>query len=633
VIKGFLLIGLFVLSFISFSQQVKNDSIYELEAVEIISSRIETFSSGQKLVKIDSLASSLYQAENLGQLLTKNSSVQIRSYSGISSISFRGTASHHTGVFWNGFAVNPSNIGMVNLASIPTGYFNDVKLLYGGASSLFGSGNIGGSIHLGSNPNFNSGNKGQIAFTSGSFSEYNVNGNASFASGNWYSNTSILLKSAKNDFTYETLKGESERMQNNKTEQYGILQDVYSRFNNSIVGGSFWYQNNYQEIPSSLTEKQSDATQEDQSFRSVLSWEQFLNKSKLTIKGSFFYEDLHYLDPAENSTNTIDSKITTAKSSVESVFSKNFIENSVFKAGAIFINEQGNSDNWNGDVLRRQLGLFAYWVQRFPVIDWSMDLKLRQDFTEGYKVPFTPALGVEGKIYRNLFGKLSVSRNFRIPTFNDLYWIGLGNEDLQPESSWNEEVGIVYKNEQTGRIINGKLELTAFSSQVDNWILWVPNGMLFSPENIQKVWSRGLELEGNTNFNLQQILIGLNGGYTFAKSTNQISQGTNDESYEKQLIYMPEHRFFINATTTYKRFVFSYNHNYTGEQYVSSDNLETLPSYGLSNVSLQKTFSINKYGLTAQFEVLNIWDVDYQSNRYYPMPGRSFKFSIVFAIN
>ncbi len=632
-IRSTLLVGLLLLSFIGFNQQVKNDTVYELQAVEISSSRIEIFSSGQKLIKIDSLATSMYQAENLGQLLAKNTSVQIRSYSGISSVSLRGTAAHHTGVLWNGFALNPSNIGMVNLATIPTGYFNEVKLLYGGGSSLYGSGNIGGSIHLGSRPRFNSGNKGRVSVTMGSFSEYNLNGNASFTSGNWYSNTSLLLKSVKNDFPYNTLKGESMRMQNNKTEQYGFLQDVFTRTKNATIGGSFWYQNNYQEIPSSLTEKPNDAYQEDQSFRSVLSWQQSLSSAIFSLKGSFFYDDLNYVDPADNNLNTIDSKIETKKTSIESVFSKSFLINSVFKTGAIFINDQGTSNNWNGDVLRRQLGIFAYWVQKIPSIDWSIDLKLRQDFTEGYKVPFTPALGIEGRIYKNLFTKLSISRNFRVPTFNDLFWLGLGNENLKPESSWNEEAGIVYKNEENDRIINGVIEFTAFSSQVDDWILWIPDGLVFRPENIQKVWSRGLEFEGSLDARFNAVLLGLNSGYTYSRSTNQILQGSNDASYKKQLIYMPEHRFFVNANVTYKKFLFSYNHTFTGIQYVSSDNLETLPAYGLGNVSLQKAFALSKQNLAAQFEVLNIWDVEYQSNLYYPMPGRSFKFSLVLSIN
>lgn len=629
----FLITGILLLSFIGFSQQIKNDSVYELQAIEITSSRIETFSSGQKLLKIDSLTTSLYKAGNLGQLLAKNTSVQIRSYGGISSISFRGTASHHTGVFWNGFAVNPSNIGMTNLATIQTGYFNEVKLLYGGGSSLYGSGNIGGSIHLGSKPKFNSGNSGRVSITLGSFNEYDISTSAKFSSQNWFSNTSILLKSAKNDFPYETLKGEADQMKNNKTEQYGILQDIYHKFKSSTLGGSFWYQNNYKEIPSSLTEKANDAYQEDESFKTVVSWNKYLNRAKLSINGSFFYDDLHYLDPAENNMNIIDSQIKTSKTSVESVFTMRLVKNSDFKTGMIFINDQGKSDNWNGGVLRRQLGLFAYWLQKFPGINWSLDVKLRQDFTEGYKVPFTPAIGAEGRVYRNLSAKFNVSRNFRVPTFNDLFWVGLGNEDLQPESSWNEEAGIIYKNNMRGRIMRGQIELTTFSSQVDDWILWVPEGLVFRPENIQKVWSRGLELEGNVDLNFGPVLFGLNGGYTYSRSTNEKSQGEGDATYQKQLIYIPKNRFFINTNVSYKKFVISYNQNFTGKQYVTSDNLESLPAYSVGNISMQKTFLVGKHGLTAQFEILNIWDVTYQTNQYYPMPGRSFKFSFVYSIN
>ena len=187
---------------IVFSQSVKNDTVYVLPAVEISSSRIETFTSGQKLQKIDSLSTSLFRAENLGQLLSKNSSVQVRGSSALSTISIRGTAPQHTGFFWNGFAMNTSNIGMLNLSLIPTGYFNEVKLLYGGASSLYGSGNIGGSIHLNSNPEFDNKNKGQLrspmeALMNSDSMEMQV-----FLPDIGHSKTSLLLKSAKNDFPF-----------------------------------------------------------------------------------------------------------------------------------------------------------------------------------------------------------------------------------------------------------------------------------------------------------------------------------------------------------------------------------------------------------------------------------------------
>jgi outer membrane cobalamin receptor len=44
---------------------------------------------------------------------------------------------------------------------------------------------------------------------------------------------------------------------------------------------------------------------------------------------------------------------------------------------------------------------------------------------------------VESAVYKL---KLNLSRNFRIPTFNDLYWEEGGNRDLKPESSYQAEI-------------------------------------------------------------------------------------------------------------------------------------------------------------------------------------------------
>jgi outer membrane cobalamin receptor len=66
---------------------------------------------------------------------------------------------------------------------------------------------------------------------------------------------------------------------------------------------------------------------------------------------------------------------------------------------------------------------------------------------------------------------------------------------------------------------------------------------------------------------------------------------------------------------------------------VSSDNLEFIPAYHVGAISLRKTLNFSNQKLTIQGEVLNLWDADYQSYRYYPMPGRSFKISLILSIN
>jgi len=632
-VKIALLIPAFLfLSYHSIAQNVIQDSIYVLPAIEVSSTKIDILTTGQKVIKFDSLDMSNHRSENISQLLTRNSVVNIRSYSGISSISMRGASAQHTSLVWNGFSINPSNIGAVDLSLIPTGHFNTMKLMFGGGSSLFGSGAIGGSLHLASQPVFKKRTIANIVLSAGSFGNYNGEAGFVFSSGKWYSKTSFLLKSAKNDFSYSNLYGETEKMQNNQTEQLGFIQDAYRKINKATIGTSVWYQQNKQEIPPSLTEVSSDAFQDDHSLRSVVSYVQSFTAAELSVKGAFFHDRLNYVDPDENIDNLIDSKIETNKTSVESMFSKSFFESSIFKAGVNFSNEQGVSNNWEDGVVRRQLGLFVYWVQEFKSIKWKLDIKLRQDFTDGYAVPFTPALGFEGAIYRNFYGKMSVSKNFRVPTFNDLFWIGSGNQDLNPENSWNEEIGLLYKNEKPKHFLNGSFEFTGFSSQVDDWIIWVPDGSLFRPQNIQKVWSRGVEFQGKLGFNIRTVKLNLNAGYTFTKSTNEKSLGDFDNSYNKQLIYTPENRFYASLTADFYGFVFSFSESFTGKQYVSTDNLESIPAFHTVDISLSKTINLLGQILTFQGEVLNLWNAEYVAYRFYPMPGRSYKFSVILSL-
>ena len=295
----------------------------------------------------------------------------------------------------------------------------------------------------------------------------------------------------------------------------------------------------------------------------------------------------------------------------------------------IFSYEQGQSVNYAAEVTQKQLGFYGFWSQSIPDIQWKFNVNLRQDLIEGYKVPFTPSVGFEGKIWKMISAKFSMSRNYRVPSFNDRFWEPGGNPDLNPEDSWNQEASIVFSGAEK---INYKFIITGYSSDVDNWILWVPDGIIWSPQNIQKVWARGIEVEGNVNFYFSEWILQIRGGYTFARSTNEKKQGANDNSYQKQLLYVPEHRFFANISLGWKGFFLLYNHSYTGLRYTTLDNKESLPAYGLGNFTFRKNFNIKYQQLSIQFDILNCWNKEYQAVLYNPMPGRYFKFSLNYSI-
>ncbi|MDV7399099.1 TonB-dependent receptor, partial [Arthrospira platensis SPKY1] len=70
---------------------------------------------------------------------------------------------------------------------------------------------------------------------------------------------------------------------------------------------------------------------------------------------------------------------------------------------------------------------------------WQGQFHLRQELVDGAFTPIAPSLGLERPLTNWLSLKARFSRNYRLPTFNDLYWQPGGNPDLLAESGWSQE--------------------------------------------------------------------------------------------------------------------------------------------------------------------------------------------------
>ncbi len=100
----------------------------------------------------------------------------------------------------------------------------------------------------------------------------------------------------------------------------------------------------------------------------------------------------------------------------------------------------------------------------------------------------TLGVGLPGGVY------LLWSTGFREPTFNELYWpedpFARGNSDLQPETSWELEVG--------GRWRRGhhRLQGAVFHREVHHLIQWVPVEGRYQPVNASHASLQGVEASG-----------------------------------------------------------------------------------------------------------------------------------------
>ncbi len=616
--------------------QLNNDSIKELPVVDIFASRLQDYTVGLNHEDIDSITFDYYRSSSLAGILGDLTSIYVKSYGAgsLSTLALRGTAANHSGVYWNGFNMNPANLGMSDLSLYPLAFFESVEIQYGGASSLFGSGNIGGGIHLKNSPEFRKINHLDIELAYGSFEEKKAVAKAVFANKKWYSKTVVVGTNIKNDFPYtdyaEAVPTE-EKQQNAQMTQYGIMQDFHRKLSSDqYLYLGLWYQNTNRHIPATLTMAESNAWQVDRAFRSSLRYARYFRKGILNIKSAYFNDFEHFVD--ENSKVDSEIRVSTIFTEIEG---RREITNSLSLNGGIsysLIN--ADIEAYKGKKHQNSLALYMKLIQDLKFIPWMINVNLRQELVEGYTIPFTPSLGFEGKIWKKLFGKVNVSYNYRIPSLNERFWdfgYGRGNEDLEPEKSLNEELSLIVKTTSKNEILQTDIGITLYNASITNWIQWVPSGNgVWSPQNIMNVRSRGVECRTKFGYMSENINANINFGYTYTKSTNETdSESTN----EKQLVYVPLHKVSGQLGVQTKYISFMYSQSYTGIRYTLSDNSENLPENTLANFNVSRVFKIKKVRLGLQFDVLNIWNADYQSISYRPMPGRSYRFSIRFMYN
>ena len=235
-----------------------------------------------------------------------------------------------------------------------------------------------------------------------------------------------------------------------------------------------------------------------------------------------------------------------------------------------------------------------------------------------FKTPIAPSFGFHKNIVNGIKLRGRINQNFRVPTYNDRYWIGpysKGNLDLIPEEGWNQEIGIDL------RFLNINFNITYYSLLIDNMIFWNQENGIWGPVNLRKVLSKGLEfksvIENNSAYG--NFIMVFN--YHYNSASNKDSINNFDNSPGKQLRYTPKHKGNISMTIIESNLKLSLIHSYTGKVFTNSDESDFLKPYSLTDVSM--SYKFKKYfdfTITAK----NILNKKYQSYQGYPNPGKNY---------
>ena len=627
----FLLTGI---SFSGYAQENVADTIRQLNVVEVSTSRLILFSNANKSETLDSALLDRYTSSNLADILLNESQIFIKSYGlgSLASSSFRGSGANHTSVLWNGFNLQSPMNGIIDLSLIPANFMNNVAIQYGGAGALWGTGAVGGSIHL---SNFSENNKGlTVATTSsfGSFSDKQQQVNAEFSKKRLISSLKVFNHDAKNDFPFinSAQYGKPQQKQTNaELKEYGFLQENYFTINNyQKINTRLWYQSNDRNIPPSMTQNISVSNQKDEFYRATAEWQRVKEKLTLLIRAAYFDEFLSFSDSLINIENKSRTKVFISEGETRFSISKYDLLN----IGVNNTYSEAITKDYVENAHQNRTAVFASYKLHSKNNNWDVVLSARQEFIENKTIPLAPSIGIKGKIFRHFYIKANAAKHYRIPTFNDLYWAQGGNPNLLPENGWSEEASLEHLYNL--KKVSWELSATAFNRNIDNWIIWLPNNYgIWSPENILTVWSRGLEYKAKINFRKNKFNFQLSGLYNYILSTNEKASTANDASLDKQLIYVPIQNVQGSMTVVYRGTMINYTQIYTGYRYTLSDNSKYLKPYSVANIQVSQTFLIgtSKIKVFAQFN--NLWNETYQVLAYRAMPLFNYQIGLSMLFN
>ncbi|HEY8399705.1 MAG TPA: hypothetical protein VIK89_00510, partial [Cytophagaceae bacterium] len=501
-----------------------------------------------------------------------------------------------------------------------------IEVQYGGGSALFGSGAIGGTIHLNNKPEFNKGIQAGVSTSYGSFERWHQTLDLKISRKKIVSSLKLYNYSAENNFPFinTALPGNPEvRQRNARVEQQGLLFENYFKIKqNQQLDLRLWLQDNFRQVPPSMLGYSSIATLENRFTRIAGQWKRAGRKATLFVRSAYFNEFLPYSDSLINihANSHFQSSITEVESNIY------LTNNQLLNIGINNTYNLANSDGYENTPTQNRTALFAsYKLQNQPG-SWKGVACIRQEAIKKSLMPVMPSIGVEGSVVKGVKVKANISRNYRVPTFNDLYWRPGGNPDLKPESEWSEELSVIVNKPIKNTIHD--FGLTFFNSNVNNRILWLPYSGYWTPRNIQAIWSRGLECQLKSSLKVGQVRVELSMLYNYVVSTNEKASSINDNSLKKQLIYVPIYSGQGVLALYYRKLYLNYIHNYVGNRFTSTDNTAYIEAYQLGHITLSQNFSYTKFRFNLHVKVNNLWNESYQVVLWQAMPLRNYQAGI-----
>lgn len=574
-----------------------------MEPADSLSAATVTADKGVIISRVDNLPAEY--ALSISDVLNLSSGLHVGDnggLSGLKNVSLRGLGSAHTAIYVDGVRVGNAQSGQNDLGMLPLEDLYSASVDYAQNSVSFKT----------ARPEF--GNlpiAGKVRFHAGSFGTYLPSARLDFRLSDKVSlsaNAAGVL--SKGNFTY----ADGLVRTNNDLKQFRGGLDLFGLTDEGDYHVKAYYSSAERGTPGSTSWQSDDRQADKNAFIQGYLNHTFgpLYTLHLSAKGS--YDDIYYTSAWGDSqygqtelqlNSAHDFQITEWwKMSLAADVQWDGIASTVYEASRTTVFSA--------------LGT-SFRTERL-LANVSLEFNGAFDKDELSRYAFSPSADIRYRVFDG-FDVLAFGRRaYRVPTFNELYYVGYGNPELRPEDAWLTDVGVDFKRSIAGGWTL-KAKLDGFANFLTDKITSAPSPEdpdIWAPYNIGKVRSLGLDLAAGFIWQNDDWKCAFDAKYTLLSATDRTP---DSYSFGQQIPYIAKHTVVLNAAASWKGWslvpVWQLRSGRT-------DGAGDLDDWNTLDLTLAKDIKLPKTGLLSlKLSVHNMFDNRYEVSSGYPMPGRS----------
>ncbi len=551
------------------------------------------------------------QIKSLSEALALLPGVQVAQNGGrgqSSSVYIRGSASNHVVVLYNGVRIGSATTGSANFTAIPLAGVERIELVKGARAAVYGADAIGGVINI---------------ITSSGASENTAIIKAGLGSDK-YRQAGAGYSGKLGDKSWLNLSVNTEAAEGFDVGGTGPSQpdnDGYSRKDVNFEVGTLisdsWSANFmgfYHHSNSDYESYDGKAPDEQES-------ELYNYAGSITYDIGRFSSVLSLSTNKDSSDNfggtTNGSHLVTKRHAASIVNIYRINAQWVMNAGLDFTQDSVADSNIYSSGKYQKYGKTGRSNQAIFVSSlWDFDsteleASIRQDGNSAYGQNTTWQLGAGYQLNQNVRFIASGGTAFQAPTYNNLYWPGYGNEDLQPEESLNFEAGAeVYTELADFRVVG-------YSNTITNLINYQSKGEELKNSDAH---IKGIELSstfdtGNLSHTVSMDFLDHN------NKVNVAGWGKPEDIQTKKLNRRADFvaKWFVSYEYNDIRTDLSYQ--YQGKRFDDTKNTTELAPYSLVNWSLSYQVDPN---WVVRAKVDNLFNEQYETAYKYNTQDRTY---------